>query len=98
MSMFKALGLNNFITGKITKGLVLSQFLSSSLEVSKIINNRESQGRLKGRRDISTKFKDLKLIAGIGIHLVQSSPQTMDSIMIYKYMVYSILHQVKHLA
>ena len=63
------------IVGKITKGLVLGQFLPSSLEVSKIICNRESQ--------------DPGLIAGMSIHLVQSSPQTMDGIMIHKHMIYS---------
>ena len=96
MTTIKALELNSPIIGEITERLVLGQFLPSSLEVSKIISNRESQGRLRGMRDNSIGLKDQGLIAGMSVYLIQSNPQTMDGIMVHKHMAYSVLHQVKH--
>ena len=93
--MIKALGLNSPITREITESLVLGQYLPSSLEVSKIISNKEFQGRLRGMRDIPVELKNSGLIAGMSVHLIQSSPQTMDGIMVHKHVVYSVLHRVK---
>ena len=98
MPTIKVLGFTSLVVGEIIKRLVLGQFLPFSLELFKIIINKESQGSLRGIRDISIELKDSGLIVGISIHLIQSSLQTLDNIMVHhKHVLYSVLHRVKYL-